>query len=272
MALTQTPYRRVGFSLSTQQRNRIIIGILALPMLGFLLLPLVSLLLRTQPSIVSEYIANTSVVQAVMLSMITSSIATLLAVLIGTPLGYVIGRYNFRGKQLLETLIELPMVLPPAVAGVALLMTFGRRGVIGEHLNTLGIDLAFSQAAVVLAQLFVAAPFYVKASISAFSKRDSSLEEAAALDGASPFRIFRHITLPLVWHILSSGAVMTWARSLGEFGATIIFAGNFPGRTQTMPLAIYVGFELELGVALTLAIILLTVSSLVLFVVKRLLA
>jgi molybdate transport system permease protein len=209
--------------------------------------------------------------QAVLLSIATSTISTVLAVLVGTPLGYVLGRWSFRGKTLVETMVELPMVLPPAVAGVALLMAFGRRGVIGSYLSDMGMELAFSQAAVVLAQLFVASPFFVKSAATAFSKAEREVEEAAALDGASPLRIFLHMTLPLAWPVLFGGAVMTWARALGEFGATIIFAGNFPGRTQTMPLAIYVGFELDLGVALTLAVILLLVSSGVLAVVKWLL-
>ena len=163
------------------------------------------------------------------------------------------------------------MVLPPSVAGIVLLLAFGRRGLLGAYLSAAGIDIAFTSVAVVLAQLFVAAPFYVKAAISAFGGVDRDLEQAAALDGASGWGIFRHVTVPLAWPVLFGGAVMSWARALGEFGATIIFAGNFPGRTQTMPLAIYIGFELELSRALTLSVILLVISFLVLFVVKGLL-
>jgi molybdate transport system permease protein len=156
------------------------------------------------------------------------------------------------------------------VAGVALLMAFGRRGVLGEHLSSAGVELAFTQAAVVLAQLFVAAPFYVRSAIAGFSRIEREAEEAAMLDGAGGWTVFRRITLPLSGPALFGGAVMTWARALGEFGATIIFAGNFPGRTQTMPLAIYIGFELELNMALTLSIILLLVSFAVLLLVKGL--
>jgi molybdate transport system permease protein len=268
MALTQQTRPLSSVPINKRQGTRLLLAVLALPMLLFVLLPLVSLLMRTQPEVLRTYLADGNVVQAVFLSMATSTISTLLAVLVGTPLGYVLGRSSFRGRTLVETVMELPMVLPPAVAGVALLMAFGRRGVIGAHLHTMGLDLAFSQTAVVLAQLFVAAPFYVKSAVSAFSRIERDIEDAAALDGAGPLRVFRHMTLPLAWPVLFGGAVMTWARSLGEFGATIIFAGNFPGRTQTMPLAIYVGFELELGVALTLAVILLTVSFGVLLVVK----
>jgi molybdate transport system permease protein len=160
------------------------------------------------------------------------------------------------------------MVLPPSVAGIALLIAFGRRGLLGSTLEELGLSIAFTQAAVVVAQVFVAAPFYIKAAIAGFAGVDRDLEQAASIDGAHAGQIFRHITAPLAWPVLFGGAVMTWARALGEFGATIIFAGNFPGRTQTMPLAIYIGFELDLNVALTLSIILLVTSFLVLFVVK----
>jgi molybdate transport system permease protein len=163
------------------------------------------------------------------------------------------------------------MVLPPSVAGIALLVAFGRRGLLGRYLADAGVELAFTQAAVVLAQTFVAAPFYIKAAIAGFAGVDRDLEQAAQIDGAGPWQVLRHITLPLAATALIGGAVMTWARALGEFGATIIFAGNFPGRTQTMPLAIYIGFELDLDIALTLAVILLGTSFAVLFVVKRLL-
>ncbi len=160
------------------------------------------------------------------------------------------------------------MVLPPSVAGIALLVAFGRRGLLGQYLSVVGIELAFTQTAVVLAQLFVAAPFYIKAAAAGFAAVDRELEQAAALDGATAFQVARYVTVPLAWTALFGGIVMTWARALGEFGATIIFAGNFIGRTQTMPLAIYQGFEQELSVALTLSVILLAVSFAVLFVVK----
>lgn len=270
MALLSRSASRIPAAISLNQKhiNKIALGILATPMLLFVLIPLLSLLIRTQPDVLIRYLRDDDVVQAVGLSIATSSISTLLAVVVGTPLGYVLGRYTFRGRTCIETLIDLPMVLPPAVAGVALLMAFGRRGVVGAYLSDIGLDLAFSQIAVVLAQFFVASPFYVKSALAAFSKVEREVEDAAALDGASSLHVFRCITLPLAWPVLFSGIVMTWARALGEFGATIIFAGNFPGRTQTMPLAIYVGFELELGVALTLAVILLTASAGVLLIVK----
>ena len=147
-------------------------------------------------------------------------------------------------------------------------MAFGRRGLFGAWLETMDIQIPFTVIAVVMAQTFLAAPFYVKAAAIGFSAIDPELKQAAALDGANRWQIFRHITMPLSWTALLSGSVMTWARALGEFGATIIFAGNFPGRTQTMPLAIYVGFEIDMNVALTLAIILISFSFLTLVIVK----
>lgn len=245
--------------------------LLALPLLLFLLLPLLALVLRVDPLALPANLAKPQVRQAVTLSMITTGISTGLTLLLGTPLGYLLARQQFRGRTAIDTLLDLPMVLPPSVAGIALLLAFGRRGLVGSYLADLGITIAFTQTAVVLAQLFVAAPFYVKSAIAGFSAVDQELEQAAALDGATHWAVFRYITLPLAGSTLFGGAVMTWARALGEFGATIIFAGNFPGRTQTMPLAIYLGFELDLMIALTLAAILLALSFGVLFIVKGLL-
>ncbi len=248
-----------------------LLPLLALPLLIFLLLPLLALILRIEPSVLLVNLAKPQVRQAVNLSLWTTGISTLLTLFFGTPLAYLVARRQFRGRAAMDTLLDLPMVLPPSVAGIALLLAFGRRGLAGTYLVDAGVSLAFTQAAVVLAQLFVAGPFYVKAAISGFRHVDQELEQAAALDGATPWGIFRYITLPLAGSALFGGTVMTWARALGEFGATIIFAGNFPGRTQTMPLAIYIGFELDLAVALTLSVILLTISFLVLFIVKGLL-
>ena len=245
--------------------------LLALPMLFFLVWPLVALVARIPPLSLIENLGNPEVIQAISLSLTTTAISTSAALVFGTPLAYLLARRNFRGRAVIDTLIDLPMVLPPSVAGIALLIAFGRRSLLGGALSDLGLSLAFTTAAVVLAQIFVAAPFYIKAAIAGFAGVDRDLEQAAAIDGANAWRIFRHITVPLAWPVLLGGAVMTWARALGEFGATIIFAGNFPGRTQTMPLAIYIGLELELTVALTLSAILLATSFLVLFIVKGLL-
>jgi molybdate transport system permease protein len=166
-----------------------------------------------------------------------------------------LARRQFRGRTVLDTLLTLPLVMPPAVAGIALLLAFGRRGLMGQVLSGASIDIVFTPVAVVLAQTFVAAPFYIQTATAAFSAVDRELEQAAALDGASPVRVFRSVTVPLSLPTVFGGAVMAWARALGEFGATIIFAGSLPGRTETMPLAIYLGFELDLQAALNMALV-----------------
>jgi len=181
----------------------------------------------------------------------------------------LLARENFIGKTVVDTLIDLPMVLPPAVAGIALLMAFGRRGLLGPSLSSIGIELPFTVAAVVIAETFVAAPFYVRSAKAGFAGVDRKLEQMSALLGVSNFRTFLRITLPLSAPSLFGGLLMTWARALGEFGATIMFAGNFPGRTQTMPLAIYSGLESNLDSALALAVILVIVSFAILFVVRK---
>lgn len=241
------------------------------PLLLLLLVPLLALLARVVPAQLLANLQDPVVSQAIWLSLVTSSLATLIALVGGTPIAYLLARRTFPGRAILDTLIDLPVVLPPAVAGIALLVTFGRRGLLGQYLGVVGVDVAFTEVAVVLAQTFVAAPLYVKSAVAGFAAVDQELERVAALDGASPGQIFRAITLPLAGSALLGGLVMTWARALGEFGATIIFAGNFPGRTQTMPLAIYLGFEIRLDLALTLAAILLAISFAVLAIIKGLL-
>lgn len=253
MSRPQTP--RFGWALS-------------LPLLLFLLLPLLALLLRATPGEVWENLGRPEVSQAIRLSLTTSTVATALIILAGTPVALLMTRERFRFKRALDTLIDLPTVLPPAVAGVALLITFGRRGIVGGLLADLGWEIAFTPAAVVLAQIFIAAPLYVKSAIVGFAAVEPEMEQAAALDGANPWQAFRRVTLPLARPALLNGAILAWARGLGEFGATIIFAGNFPGRTQTMPLAIYIGFELDLDVALILSVILLGLSFFVLLLAK----
>lgn len=263
--VTQAPARR-PVSWAT-------LGLLlaSLPMLAFLLIPILAVLLRVDVAVLALNLANEQVRQAILLSLATTAVSTALALALGTPLAYLLARRRFRGRAVLDTLVDLPMVLPPAVAGIALLVAFGRRGVVGAWLDGAGISIAFSTAAVILAQTFVAAPFYIKTATAGFGGVDRELEQAASVDGASPWQVFMQITVPLCWPVLLGGLVLSWARALGEFGATIIFAGNFPGRTQTIPLAIYLGFELDLGLALTLSVILLAISYLVLFVVKRVL-
>lgn len=263
-AVARAPSARAG-----RLRRDLPLALAGLPLLLFLLVPLVALALRIAPADLLTSVMSREVAQAIQLSMVTTLVALMVTLLAGTPLAFFLARRSFPGRAVLETLLDLPLVLPPAVAGIALLVTFGRRGLLGASLDAAGIDIAFTQIAVVMAQVFVAAPFYVRSARAAFGAVDRELEQAAAIDGAGPLAVFRHVTLPLTASALFGGAVMTWARALGEFGATILFAGNFPGRTQTMPLAIYLGFEQgDLSAALALAIVLLAVSFAVLLVVR----
>ena len=251
-------------------RTWLVVG-LSLPMISFLVIPCVSLLLRLSPVDFLDSIASPQIEQAIALSGFTTGMATIITVIAGTPVAYLLARRRFTGKSVIETLVDLPILIPPSVAGIALLLAFGRRGLLGKFLMDVGIEIPFTTTAVILAQLFVAAPFYIKSALAGFVSIDSDLEEAAEIDGASPWDRFRLITVPLSIHALAGGAIMTWARALGEFGATIIFAGNFPGRTQTMPLAIYMGFEIDFTIALTLSLILLALSFIVLITVRKLL-
>jgi molybdate transport system permease protein len=184
-----------------------------------------------------------AVLAALALSLVTTAISTVLTVLIGLPLAFVLARREFRGKWLVEALVDLPIVLPPSVAGLALLLVFGRRGLFGPALEAGGLAIAFTTAAVILAQTFVSAPFFVRAARTGFAGVDRDLEDAARADGASESALFRLITVPLAGSALAAGLVMSWARSLGEFGATIMFAGNVEGRTQTLPLVVYAQFQ-----------------------------
>lgn len=241
----------------------------SLPLVLFLLIPLIGLVFHISLPRVAASLMEPQVIQAIRLSFFTTMITVVLTLLIGTPVAYLLARKRFIGRTILDALIDMPVVLPPSVAGVALLIAFGRRGFMSPFLG--GLEIPFTQAAVVLAQLFVSSPFYIKSASAGFASVNRELEHAAAVDGASRLQIFRTIILPLSLPAIIGGVVMTWARALGEFGATIIFAGNYPGRTQTMPLAIYIGFEIDLNIALVLALILLVISFLVLAVVKGIL-
>lgn len=216
------------------------------------------------------YALAPTALSALRLSLLTSSLSTLLAVAAGMPLAHILARWRFRGKTALELLVDLPVVLPPAVAGLALLIAFGRQGVFGRYLIPLGISLPFTIAAVVMAQTFVAAPLFVRSAKTGFAEIDPQFEEAAFVEGASELQLFRFVILPLAWRSLLTGTILTWTRSLGEFGATILFAGNLEGKTQTMPLAIYLGLERSLGVALALSVMLVMVSVVLLGVMRKL--
>ncbi|MBP6017367.1 MAG: molybdate ABC transporter permease subunit [Candidatus Promineofilum sp.] len=244
---------------------------LSLPLLLFLVLPLLALLSFSSPAALMDNLALPQVRSAISLSLRTSTWATLAAVLLGTPVAYLLARRNFPGRMLVDNLIDLPIVLPPAVAGLSLLLIFGRRGWIGAPLAEFGLRITFTEMAVVIAQTFIAVSLFIRASSIGFAGVEPELEDAAAIDGANQWQIFRHIVVPLARRALLTGVALAWARALGEFGATIIFAGNFPGRTQTMPLAIYLGFELDLGVAVALSVILVAFSFVILLLMKGLL-
>jgi molybdate transport system permease protein len=224
--------------------------------LVFLLLPLVALVVRVVMVRGWEASPDTGIVEAISLSFATTAVSALLTVTFGTPLAYLFARRRFPLKRLLNLLIELPIVLPPAVAGLALLIAFGRRGLLGSTLLSIGVSLPFSPAAVVLAQTFVAAPFYIRAAQVGFAGVPREIEDAARVDGAGGWALFRLITLPLSLRALSAGLVLSWARALGEFGATILFAGSLQGRTQTMPLLIYTVLERDIDAALWTGLIL----------------
>jgi molybdate transport system permease protein len=186
---------------------------------------------------------SSAVLGALGLSLATTAISLVLTVGIGLPLAVVLARRSFRGKWLVEAVVDLPIVLPPAVAGLALLLVLGRRGLFAGPLQAAGLDIAFTTLAVILAQTFVSAPFFVRAARTGIAAVDADLEDAARVDGATEGQLFRRVTVPLASGALAAGLVMSWARSLGEFGATIMFAGNVEGRTQTLPLVVYATFQ-----------------------------
>ncbi|MEU5948866.1 ABC transporter permease [Micromonospora sp. NPDC047465] len=229
--------------------------------LAFLVLPLVGLLARTPWATLPQRLTEPGVLTALRLSLLTATLATLLCLLLGVPLAWLLARVEFPGRRLVRALVTVPLVLPPVVGGVALLLVFGRRGLLGGWLDaTFGITLPFTTTGVVLAEAFVAMPFLVIAVEGALRGADRRYEEAAATLGAGRWTTFTHVTLPLVAPGLAAGAVLCWARALGEFGATITFAGNYPGRTQTMPLAVYLALETDVQAAVVLSLVLLTVS------------
>jgi molybdate transport system permease protein len=210
----------------------------------FLGLPVVALVVRALvDGSLAGAIASRAVLDALWLSLVSTAISLVVTVTLGLPLAFVLARRQFRGKWLLEAVVDLPIVLPPSVAGLALLLVFGRRGMLGVPLDALGIELPFTTVAVVIAQTFVSAPFFVRSARAGLAGVDRDLEDAARSDGASERRLFREITVPLAGAALAAGLVMSWARALGEFGATIMFAGNIAGRTQTLPLLVYGEFE-----------------------------
>jgi len=242
-------------------------GLLLLALFG---LPILALLAQAMGETFLAYALAPEAIAALKLSLLTSLISVGIAIALGTPLAYMLARWKFSGKSVIEMLVDLPVVLPPSVAGLALLIAFGRQGLLGSTLGMLGISLPFTTAAVVMAQTFVSAPLFIRAARIGFTEIDMQLEEAAHVEGANQWQLFSEVMFPLAGRSLVSGAILSWTRALGEFGATILFAGNLEGVTQTMPLAIYLGFESSLGVAVALSIVLVGVSALLLGVTRRL--
>jgi molybdate transport system permease protein len=267
-----------GRSLSRRGQGRaaptVFGAVLAVPagaIVAIAVVPLVALVWRaaTAPNFIASLSAPV-VLKALRVTAASLTLTLTLVILSGTPLAYLLARAHFRGKRLLELAVDLPLVLPPVVAGVALLMAFGRRGLLGSSLTAFGIGIPFTLAAVVLAQVFVAGPFYVRSAVTGFALIDPEVEEAAAIDGASDWDCLRYVTLPLAMPGLFSGAVLCFGRALSEFGATLLFAGNLSGRTQTMSLAIMQTMESDLSAALALSVLLVAAAALVLLLARAL--
>jgi molybdate transport system permease protein len=236
--------------------------------LAVLILPVVAIFVQVPPSDLLHALGNDVTRDALVVSLKTSAIAHAAVLVIGTPAAWVLARKRFRGRGLVLTLVELPLVLPPAVAGIALFAAFGRAGLLGDEFDALGVQIPFTQAAVVLAVAFVESPFYVRGAIAAFEAVDSSLLDAARTLGASPARVFARIALPLAAGGLGAASALALARGLGEFGATIIFAGSLQGVTQTLPLAIYAQFEQDFDTALAISALFIIVGALLLVALK----
>jgi molybdate transport system permease protein len=259
-----------GVSASAKRQNLPVAPLAGLVLALFLGLPVVGLVLRAATlGGILDAIGRPIVLDALRLSALTTGLVLLLSLALGTPLALLLARRRFPGRGALDTLVDLPIVLPPAVAGLALLLTFGRRGFLGGPLTALGLELPFTTAAVVLASLFVAAPFYVRAARAGFLAVPSEIEEAARVEGASEWQVFWHVTAPAAAPAVLGGAVLCWARALGEFGATIMFAGSFQGRTQSMPLAIYAALESDPDAAIALSVLLLAVAGVLLFAFRH---
>lgn len=233
----------------------------------FLGLPIISLFLSPWISAIKS-LGDTLVIHAILISFKSTFFSLIIIIIFGLPTAFVMARYSFRGKRFLELIFDLPLVLPPAVAGLLLLITFGRNGIIGKYIYLLGIQIPFSFIAVIMAQVFVSASIFIKSVKNALEQVDRDLEITAATLGDTPWQIFRRVTLPLSWNGILTGAVMAWARSLAEFGATIMFAGNLLGKTQTLPLAIYTAMERDMNLSMAIAVVLVVISLGVLILLK----
>jgi molybdate transport system permease protein len=249
----------------------VVVFVLGLAAVLFLGLPVFAIVERAiEKTDLLDVIASSAVIEALRISLVTTSISLVLVIVFGTPLAYVLARYRFPGHALVDTLVDLPIVLPPAVGGLGLLMAFGRRGILGDWLGDVGVELAFTTTAVVMAQTFVASPFYIRAAKAGFEAVDRDLENVAYTLGSSRSGAFFRVAIPVAMPSLLAGAVMAWARALGEFGATIMFAGSFAGRTQTVPLAVYRSLETGIDVPLALSTLLIAISFAILLTFRLL--
>jgi molybdate transport system permease protein len=237
--------------------------------LGLLVLPIVAIFARVPPHLLLDQLRDPIVRDALMLTATTNAIALAVILLVGTPAAYLLGTRRFRGREVVITLVELPLVLPPTVAGIGLLAAFsGRIGLLSDAFQWIGVDVVFTTTAVVIAICFVAGPFFLRQAIAAFETLDRDVLDAARVDGASPLRALLSVSIPLAKAGLAAGAALAFARGIGEFGATIMFAGNLRAVTQTLPLLIYQDFELDFNVSLAISALLVVVSAAVLITVK----
>jgi len=266
----EDPSPRV-FPWSDRLASGLAIAALAL-VAGFISLPILSLVVWTLDKGAWRAMTSPVAVDALLLSMRTTAISMFIIVLVGTPAAYVLARTDFRGKRFVEALVDIPAVLPPSAAGIALLLTFGRFGLVGRYFDAFGVTISFTTAAVVMAEIFVAAHFYVRQASVGFAAVRREVEEAAMVDGAGRFSVFTRVTVPLAFPALVAGAVTAWARALGEFGATIIFAGSFRGITQTIPLAIFAEFQSDIDAAVALSVLVLGFAFVVILAVRYLTA
>lgn len=250
--------------------GRVALGAIVALVLAFLFLPLIAVFVAVPPAKAFADLSSPVAVTALGLSLRTTLESVIATLAFGTPLAYWLSRSRFRGKRLVEAAVQMPIVVPPAVAGVGLLLVFGRRGMLGPALDSMHLGVAFTTAAVVIAQAFVAGPFYVVAARQAFDAIDGDLVAVSRTLGASPMRTFFAVELPLAAGGILAGAALSWARALGEFGATMLFAGNLPGVTQTLPLAIYAALDSGLEVAVAMAALLLFSAFALLLLIRLL--
>lgn len=242
-------------------------GVSALALLvGFIGVSILSLVVWTASQGSWRAMTSPLAMDALLLSLKTTTTSLVILLVVGTPAAYVLSRRDFPGKRIVDALVDIPIVLPPSAAGIALLLAFGSEGLVGEHLEAFGVTLSFTTAAVIMAELFVASPFYLRQAIVAFSSASREVEEAAMVDGAGRFGVFTRITIPITLPALTAGAVTAWARALGEFGATIIFAGSFQGVTQTLPLAVFEAQQSDFDAAVALSVLVLIFAFIVIFV------